>query len=68
MKQVSPIIRWTFGPAYAVLFVIAMTQMIERGGWWILAGVGMILLTIGIRAYLGEKDTDSSGADVFFID
>jgi hypothetical protein len=68
MRQAAiTILRWTFGFAYAVLFLIVMSLMTDRGGWWILAGIAMILLTFILKAYLGETDEDSgsSGGDLF---
>ena len=43
--------------AYAILFAFLMSQMLDRGGWWIAAGVAAILLNyVLMRYYFGESN------------
>ena len=43
--------------AYIFLFVFMMSQMLVRGGWWILAGIATILLNfVVMRYYFGESN------------
>jgi hypothetical protein len=58
-RPVITFLRWMFAFGYAILFAIVMGLMIDRGGWWILAGIGLILLTLAIGTR--QVRTGSSG-------